>query len=312
MIQLRDRNLCSIDDFTSEELAAILAAAARLKVRPDEVSQLAAGNTLAMIFEKPSLRTRVTFEVAMTQMGGHAIYLQPSDIGLGKREPVKDVARNLSRWVQAIMARTFSHQSILELAEYAAVPVINALSDREHPCQALADFQTFIEYKGDLRGRKLVYVGDGNNVAHSLLLLAAKLGVHCAIACPAGYAPAEDIVARAREIGRATGAVIEVGPDARALAAGADVLYTDVWTSMGQEAETTERLRVFPPYQLNAELLACAKPDALVMHCLPAHRGEEITEEVLEGPQSVVLDEAENRLHVQKAVLALAFGWSPA
>jgi len=305
------RDLISINDFTSEELDTIITSADMCRRRPDLLSQSAAGRSLAMIFEKPSLRTRVTFEVAMTQMGGHAIYLQPSDIGLGKREPVKDVARNLSRWCQAIMARTFTHQMVAELAEYATVPVINALSDLEHPCQALADFLTLYEHKGPLRSLKLAYVGDGNNVAQSLLLLAAKVGTHCSIGCPAGYQPRVDIVERARAIAADTGARIEITSDPADAVAGADAVYTDVWTSMGQEEERAERLRVFPPYQLNAALLAQASPGALVMHCLPAHRGEEITDEVIEGPQSVVLDQAENRLHAQKTLLALAFGWNP-
>lgn len=312
MNSLCGRDLLSIDDLSTEELFLVLSTAGQLKREPGQVAHLAAGKTLAMIFEKPSLRTRVTFEVAMTQMGGHAIYLQPSDIGLGTREPVKDVAQNLSRWCQAIMARTFRHETITALATYAAVPVVNALSDREHPCQALADFLTLIEHKGSLQGRTLTYLGDGNNVAHSLMLLAAKLGMHCRLACPAGYEPSADILARAQAIGRETGATVTVSADPIAMVTGADALYTDVWTSMGQEAERDERLRIFPPYQLNASLLRQAKPDALVMHCLPAHRGEEITEEVLEGPQSVILDEAENRLHAQKAVLALALGWMPA
>ncbi|MHB0938334.1 MAG: ornithine carbamoyltransferase [Armatimonadota bacterium] len=311
MTHFHNRNLLSIDDLTNDEVGQMLDAAAALKRRPEQVARFAEGKTLAMIFEKPSLRTRVTFEVAMTQMGGHAIYLAPSDIGLGTREPVKDVARNLSRWCQAIMARTFSHQSVTELGQYADVPVINALSDLEHPCQALADFQALREHKAPLAGRKLAYVGDGNNVAHSLMLLAAKVGTHFSLACPEGYDPLPEIVERARAIAAGTGARIEIGRDPAAMVAGADAIYTDVWTSMGQEAERLERLRVFPPYQLNAELLRQAQPDAVVMHCLPAHRGEEITEEVLEGPQSIVLDEAENRLHAQKAVLALSLGWSP-
>lgn len=307
-----DRDLLSIDNYTPEEAAYVLAAAAQLKKHPAQVSQLATGKTLAMIFEKQSLRTRMTFETGMTQMGGHAIYLQPSDIGLGTREPVKDVARNISRWCQAIMARTFAHQTVLDLAAYATIPVINALSDVEHPCQALADFLTLQEHKGHVKGLKLTYVGDGNNVTHSLLLLAAKLGTHCAVACPKGYEPDEAIVARATAIGKETGANIEIGHDPAALVRDADAVYTDVWTSMGQEKEREERLRIFPPYQVNAELMSHAKADALVMHCLPAHRGEEITDEVIESPQSVVFDEAENRLHAQKAVLALAFGWIPA
>ncbi len=308
---MRNRHLLSIDDYLPEEAQLVLSSAATLKRQPGQVSQLAAGKTLAMIFEKPSLRTRVTFEVAMTQMGGHAIYLQPSDIGIGKRETAKDVAQNLSRWCDAIMARTFAHATVVELAEYATVPVINALSDREHPCQALADFLTLIERKADLKKRVLAYVGDGNNVSHSLMLLAAKLGMHFHLACPDGYEPDAEIVERAAAIGSETGAFIEIGTDPIAAVKRADAIYTDVWTSMGQEAEREERLRIFPPYQLNTQLLSHAKPHALVMHCLPAHRGEEITEDVLDGAQSVVLEQAENRLHAQKAVLALSFGWRP-
>lgn len=310
-LDLHNRNLLSIDDLTPEEINLVLSTAGLLKREPARAAQFASGKTLAMIFEKQSLRTRVTFEVAMTQMGGHAIYLQPSDIGLGTREPVKDIARNLSRWCQAIMARTFAHQTILDLGAYATVPVINALSDREHPCQALADFLTIREHKTELKNRTLVYVGDGNNVTHSLLLLAAKVGTHCRVACPSGYEPLPEIVERARAIGATTGATIEIGHDPAAMVSMADIVYTDVWTSMGQEAEADERRRVFPPYQVNAALLRHAKPDAIVMHCLPAHRGEEITDDVLEGSQSVVLDEAENRLHAQKAMLALTLGWTP-
>ncbi|HEY3379031.1 MAG TPA: ornithine carbamoyltransferase [Armatimonadota bacterium] len=310
-MNFQDRDLISIDDYSPEEAAFVLAAAASIKRDPAQVSTLAMGKTLAMIFEKQSLRTRMTFETGMTQMGGHAIYLQPADIGLGTREPVKDVARNISRWCQAIMARTFAHQTVIDLAAYASIPVINALSDLEHPCQALADFLTLTEHKGALKGLKLTYVGDGNNVAHSLMLLAAKVGTHCSIACPEGYEPLPSVLARAQAIAAETGAVIEVGHDPLALVRGADAVYTDVWTSMGQEAETAKRLQIFPPYQLNGELMRHAKADALVMHCLPAHRGEEITDEMMESPQSVVFDEAENRLHAQKAVLALAFGWTP-
>lgn len=311
MISMKQRNLLSIDDYTPAEIDLVLTAASQLKAQPAQVAQLATGKSLAMIFEKPSLRTRVTFEVAMVQMGGHAVYLQPSDIGLGKREPVKDVARNLARWCNLIMARVFAHQSLEELAAHAGIPVINALSDLEHPCQALADFLTLREHKSDLAGRTLAYVGDGNNVAHSLMLLAAKVGMHFTLACPPGYEPAATVTARAREIGTSTGATVTIGHDAVALVTGADAIYTDVWTSMGQEEETAARLKVFPPYQLNMALLRHAQPDALAMHCLPAHRGEEITDEVMESPQSVVFDEAENRLHAQKAVMALALGWIP-
>lgn len=311
-MNLRGRDLISIDDYSPEEAAFVLATAASLKKNPGQVSHLADGMTLAMIFEKQSLRTRVTFEAGMTQMGGHGIYLQPSDIGLGKREPVKDVARNISRWCQAIMARTFAHQTVIDLAEYANIPVINALSDWEHPCQALADFLTLQEHKGQLKGLTMTYVGDGNNVAHSLMLLAAKMGTDFNVACPEGYEPAVEVVTRARDIAATTGATITVGHDPIALVEGADAVYTDVWTSMGQEEEKAERLQIFPPYQLNAALMSHAKADALVMHCLPAHRGEEITDEVFESPQSVVFDEAENRLHAQKAVLALSLGYTPA
>ncbi|HEX2948059.1 MAG TPA: ornithine carbamoyltransferase [Armatimonadota bacterium] len=311
-MNLRGRDLISIDDYSPEEAAFVLATAASLKKNPGQVSHLADGMTLAMIFEKQSLRTRVTFEAGMTQMGGHGIYLQPSDIGLGKREPVKDVARNISRWCQAIMARTFAHQTVIDLAEYANIPVINALSDWEHPCQALADFLTLQEHKGQLKGLTMTYVGDGNNVAHSLMLLAAKMGTNFNVACPEGYEPAAEVVTRARDIAATTGATITVGHDPIALVEGADAVYTDVWTSMGQEEEKAERLQIFPPYQLNSALMSHAKADALVMHCLPAHRGEEITDEVFESPQSVVFDEAENRLHAQKAVLALSLGYTPA
>ncbi len=311
MTSLRGRHLLSIADYTLDELTSVLDAALRLKRQPSLVAGLAAGKTLAMIFEKPSLRTRVTFETAMTQMGGHAIYLQPSDIGIGTRETAQDVAQNLSRWVQAIMARTFKHGTITELAQYATVPVINALSDLEHPCQALADFLTLTEHKAYLKGRKLAYVGDGNNVAHSLMLLAALVGTHFTIACPEGYDPSPEVLAQARALAKESGAKINVVRDPVEAVKGADALYTDVWTSMGQEEERAKRLAVFPPYQLNAALLRHAKPDAIVMHCLPAHRGEEISAEVLDGPQSVVLDQAENRLHAQKAVLALALGWVP-
>ena len=310
-MSFRNRDLISIDDYSPAEAAHVLESAAELKRDPGQVAQLAAGKTLAMIFEKQSLRTRISFEVAMTQMGGHSIYLQPADIGLGTREPVKDAARMITRVCDAIMARTFAHQTVIDLAEFATIPVINALSDQEHPCQALADFLTLREHKGPVAGLKLAYVGDGNNVAHSLLLLAAKLGTHCSVACPAGYSPTPAVVARAREIARDTGSVIEVGTDPALLLQDADAVYTDVWTSMGQEAEKADRLAIFPPYQVNAALLRHARADALIMHCLPAHRSEEITDEMMEHPCSVVFDQAENRLHAQKAVLALAFGWTP-
>ena len=308
---LRGRDLLGINDLTSEECIALLQLAAEMKQTTragGEVVRWKRPHLLAMIFEKPSLRTRFTFEAAMVQLGGHAIYLSPNEIGLGKRESVADVARNLERWCQVIMARVFAHQTLVELAENAKIPVINALSDLEHPCQALADFQTLIEHKGEAKGKHLVFVGDGNNVAHSLMLLAAKLGTHFTIACPEGYEPNERILNLAREIASATGALITVMRDPKEAVRTADAIYTDVWASMGQEHEAEQRKQVFMPYQVNADLLKAAKSGAIVMHCLPAHRGEEITDEVMDGAQSVVFDQAENRLHAQKAVLAALIG----
>jgi ornithine carbamoyltransferase len=238
----------------------------------------------------------------MTQLGGHAIYYESR---LGVRETVPDVARNLERWVDGIMARTFDHQTVVELAAHAGIPVINGLSDREHPCQAFADFQTILERKGALEGLKLAYVGDGNNVAHSLFLLAAKVGTHFSLSCPPGYEPDEALWQTALEEAQKMGATLTLTHDPAEGVADADAVYTDVWASMGQEDEAAERAQIFAPFQVNAALMAHAKPDALVMHCLPAHRGEEITADILDGPYSVVFDQAENRLHAQKAVLSL-------
>lgn len=309
--ELKGRDLLSIDDLSPEQCADLLKLAADMKQKSRAGTELVRWkrpHLLAMIFEKPSLRTRFTFEAAMVQMGGHAIYLSPNEIGLGKRESVADVARNLEHWCQAIMARVFAHQTLVELAEHASVPVINALSDLEHPCQALADFQTLIEHQGDARGKHLVFVGDGNNVANSLMLLSAKMGTHFTIACPNGYEPNEHITQRAREVALQTGAQITVTHEPKEAVRTADAIYTDVWASMGQEHEAEQRKRVFAPFQVNADLLQSAKPDTIVMHCLPAHRGEEITDDVIDGPQSVVFDQAENRLHAQKAVLAALIG----
>ncbi|MDO8588037.1 MAG: ornithine carbamoyltransferase [Armatimonadota bacterium] len=306
--QLRGRDLLSIADLNAEEIDLVFSTAALLKQGVKEKrsqSSLLEDKTLAMIFEKPSLRTRVTFEVAMTQLGGHAIYLQPSDISLGVRESIADAARNLERWVDVIMARVFSHNTVAELAEHARIPVINALSDLEHPCQALADVYTIREHKGELKGLKLAYVGDGNNCCNSLLLLAAKVGTSMSVGCPKGFEPNPDIVAAAKKLVEETGAVIEITDDPAAAVKDADAVYTDVWASMGQESEKAEREKIFPPYQVNDELLKHAKEDAIFLHCLPAHRGEEVTDEVMDGPHSVVFDEAENRLHVQKALLVL-------
>ncbi|HID11556.1 MAG TPA: ornithine carbamoyltransferase [Candidatus Latescibacteria bacterium] len=301
------KDIISIADLVMEEVKDLLELAREVKAGRKGKGALS-GKTLAMIFEKPSLRTRVTFEVGMYQLGGYAVYLAPGDIGLDKRESVADVARNLSRWVDGIMARTFAHRTVVELAQFASVPVVNALTDREHPCQALACGLTMLERWGDMKGRKLVFVGDGNNVAHSLMLLCPLLGMDFVIACPEGYEPKGGIVQRAEVLARKYGTSIEILHDSHQAVREADIIYTDVWASMGQEAEREERLKVFRPYQVNAQLLSEAKPSCVVSHCLPARRGEEITDDVLDGPQSVALDEAENRLHVQKALLIRLMG----
>jgi len=297
------RDLLRVSDLSAAELAGILDLAARLKadLAAKKPHRLLAGRTLAMIFEKPSLRTRVTFEVGMNQLGGAAINLARGDIKLGEREPVRDIARNLDRWVDVITARTFLHQSVTDLATWARVPVVNALSDLHHPCQVLADLLTAREHLGRIAGLKVAFIGDGNNMVHSWMDAAARLDFDLVLACPAGYEPDPDITAEA-------GARVTITHDVVAAAQTADVLYTDVWTSMGQEAEAEHRRRVFKPYQINDALIATAKPNALVMHCLPAHRGEEITDAAIEGPRSVVFDQAENRLHAQKALLVWLLG----
>jgi len=297
------KDLISIHDLTSDQVAAILDTAIKVKSNPEDYEDFLRGCTMGMIFEKPSLRTRVSFEAGMTQLGGHAIYLGPNDISLGKRESVPDIARTLDRMVDVIMARTFAHQSVLTLAEYAEVPVINGLSDYTHPCQVLADFQTITEKKGELKGLTLAYVGDGNNMAHSLMFIGAKTGVSVRIVCPKGYEPRAEVLALASEDAKETGASITVTNDLSEGVSGADVVYTDVWASMGMEAEAEARKAIFRPYQVNAALMAKAKEDAIFMHCLPAHRDDEVTDEVIESWQSVVFDEAENRLHAQKAVI---------
>jgi ornithine carbamoyltransferase len=255
-----------------------------------------------MLFEKPSLRTRVTFEVGMTQLGGHAVNMEGL---LGKREPVADVARNLERWVDVIMARTFSHDTIIALCENAEIPVINGLSDLEHPCQALADFQTISEHKGKLAGLKLAFIGDGNNVANSLMLLSGKVGTDFAIACPRGYEPDPAILSAAKSEAETTGAKIEVVNDPVAAVKNADIVYTDVWVSMGQESDYAEKIKAFDGFKVDSELMKQAGEACIFMHCLPAHRGEEVDCAVIDGPQSVVYDQAENRLHAQKAILSL-------
>ena len=292
-------------DLTQEELINVLNLAAKVKQNPREYSRSLDGSFVSLLFEKPSLRTRLTFEIAVRQLGGDFIL---SNGPIGGREPVKDVARNLRRWTQAIVARTFEQQTVEELAEWSSLPVVNALSDMYHPCQALADMLTLAEHWGDCRGRKLTYVGDGNNVAHSLLLDCSRLGVHISVAVPAGFEPVKEIVDRALAESKVTGAIVQVTNDLEIALRGADAVYTDVWASMGQEQEAAERARLFASYQVNEDLMAMAGKDALFMHCLPAHRDEEVTEEVIEMPNSVVFDQAENRLHAQKALLVMLLG----
>lgn len=299
------RDFLSLADLSPSEVWDLLRLAISLKqeYRQGGNRPRLAGKSLAMIFQKPSLRTRVSFEMAMVHVGGHALYLSPDEVRLGQRESVPDVARVLSRYVDAILARVFAHDDVVTLARYASVPVINGLSDYSHPCQGLTDLLTIYEKLGRLEGVKLAYVGDGNNVLHSLLFGAALTGMHLAAATPERYAPADGAVRRALDIARQTSAKICVLRDPHEAVAGADVIYTDTWTSMGQEAEAAERRRVFPPYQVNEALLAEAAPNVGVMHCLPAHRGEEIVDAVADGPHSWLFDQAENRLHAQKAIL---------
>jgi len=307
---LEGRSFVSAADLNREEAFHLFRRARELKKewKGGGNRPILAGKTLAMIFEKPSLRTRYTFEAGMAHLGGHGVYLAPSDIRLGVRESVPDVARNLSRLADLIMARTFAHSTVVDLAEYASIPVINGLSDLEHPCQALADLLTVWEHKGRFEGLKFVYIGDGNNVCHSLMLICATLGVDMWVACPPGYEPHAEFAKKTRLLAQKSGSGLQIVHDPAEAARGADVLCTDVWASMGQEEEAEARRQVFAPYQINAALVEQARPDVIVEHCLPAHRGEEITDEVIDGPHSVVLDEAENRLHAQKALIVELLG----
>ena len=306
------KDFIAIHDLTPDEFCKILNMTDDMKKHPHRFRKSLKNRILAMIFQKPSLRTRMTFEVGMLQLGGEAIYLAPSDIQIGSREGIFDVGKNLERWVDGIMLRTFAHQTILDLAASTRIPVINALTDLLHPCQAMADFYTLGEKKGGRTrltfGLTFAYVGDGNNVCHSLMFAAAKSGTKMAVATPAGYEPNPEIVQQALEDGKATGFSLKLTADPAEAASGADVVYTDVWASMGQEAEKEKRARIFAPYQVNAKLMSHAKSDALFMHCLPAHRGDEVTDEVIDSPNSVVYDEAENRLHVQKVIMLLLMG----
>jgi len=299
------RHFLTLADLTPAELQEILDLAVQLKTewKAGGNPPLLGGKVLGMIFQKPSLRTRVSFDMAMLHLGGHALYLSPNEIQLGKRESTADVARVLARYVHVIMARVFDHADVVELAKWSTVPVINGLSNYSHPCQGVADFLTILEHKGTLKGRKLAYLGDSNNVTHSLIFGATKLGMDFALGAPAGYSLRPDVLALAEQFAAESGSRISISTDPRAAIQGADVVYTDTWTSMGQEAEAEERRKIFPPYQVNPALLAYARPDAIVMHCLPAHRGDEITDEVADGPQSVIFDQAENRMHAQKAIL---------
>ncbi len=304
------RHLICLADLSSDEIWHILNTARALKAawQGGGNKPILAGRSLAMIFEKPSLRTRTSFEMAVVHLGGHALYLSPNEIGLGKRECAADVARVLSRYVDGIEARVFAHRTIEELAQYATVPVINGLSDFNHPCQALGDVLTLWEHKGEITGQKIVFVGDGNNVAHSLMFVGGKLGMHVTVASPKGYEPHPAAVRLAQVAAQESGAEIVLSNDPVQAVQDADVVYTDVWASMGQEEEIKERRERFHGFQVNVALMMHARSDTLFMHCLPAHRGEEVTGEVVDSPNSVVFDQAENRLHAQKSVLAVLMG----
>jgi len=308
--QLKGRDFIALIDYSQEELYFLLDLADELKrkQKAGEVYQPLKGKTLGMIFEKSSTRTRVSFEVGMYQLGGHALFLSRNDLQLGRGETIRDSAMTLSRFLDGIMIRTYAHRGVIELARAATIPVINGLTDLAHPCQALADYMTIREKKGRLQGIKLAYVGDGNNMSHSLMMGAAKFGVHIAVATPEGYEPDEEVTALTREQIAKHGGSLTVVRDPKEAVDGADVVYTDVWASMGMEAEREEREIKFRDYQVNDELVKYAKPDYLFMHCLPAYRGKEVTESVIDGEHSIVFDQAENRLHAQKAILAALMG----
>ena len=306
-VHLKGRSLDSLFHLSQEDIEQILKTSELLKFQllRGEEHPLLKGKTLAMIFEKPSTRTRVSFEVGMWQLGGYALYLSASDLQLGRGETIADTAQVLSRYVDGIMARVFAHQTILDLVKYSRVPVINGLSDFTHPCQGLADLFTIYEKKGKLSGLRLAYVGDGNNVAHSLLYGCSKVGMNIKLACPKGFEPDQEVVSRAKEEGKRSGCEVKVTKDPKEAVRGADIVYTDVWASMGKEKEHEKRVKVFKPYQVNGKLVKEAAEDYIFMHCLPAHRGEEVTDEVADSENSVIFDQAENRLHTQKALLGL-------
>jgi len=304
---MKGKSLASLYDLRKEEIEQVLKTSKLLKFRclRGEKPPLLKGKTLVMIFEKPSTRTRVSFEVGIWQLGGYALYLSAGDLQLGRRETIADTAQVLSRYVDGIIARVFAHKTILDLVKYSTVPVINGLSDFTHPCQGLADLFTIYEKKGRFGGLKLAYVGDGNNVAHSLLYGCSKVGMNITLACPKGYEPNPRVVLEAKAEGRRSGCKVNVTNDPREAVRGADVIYTDVWASMGKEKEREQRIKIFRPYQINGKLVKGAKKDYLFMHCLPAHRGEEVTDEVADSKNSVIFDQAENKLHTQKALMAL-------
>lgn len=305
---MKSKDLISIADLSLDEIREIFNLAKDLKPKGKLEDSPLKGKSLGLIFQKPSTRTRVSFEVGMDQLGGNTVYLGPDDIKLGQRETTKDIARTLSRYLDGVMARTFSHETILELAEYSSIPVINGLSDLLHPCQGLSDLYTIEEKRGGFKGIKLAFIGDGNNVCHSLLYGCSKVGLDLSIATPEGYEPKREVLEPSLVEAAKSGAKIEVTNDPHNAIKDASIVYTDVWVSMGKEKEYKKRLKAFRPFQVNLDLLKNARPDYLIMHCLPAHRGEEITDEVVDSPQSIVFDQAENRLHVQKAILLLLLG----
>lgn len=310
VVSLAGRDILCLQDFTREEIETILKTAEMMKIwnKIGKSHRVLEGKTLAMIFQKPSTRTRISFEVGIYQLGGYGLYLNAQDLQLRRGETIADTARVLSRYVDGIMARVFDHQDVVDLAKYGSVPVINGLSDFSHPCQALADYMTIKEKKGRIEGIKVVYVGDGNNVAHSLMIAGTKLGANVVVATPEGYEPDARVIKWAEENAAESGGSFELLHDPVQAVKDADVIYTDVWASMGQEAEAEERRKVFMPFQVNKDLVKHAKKDYIFMHCLPAHRGEEVTDDVVDSPNSVVFDEAENRLHAQKAAMALIMG----
>ena len=307
------KHFLAIADLTPSEFNNLLSVAKKLKAewRKSGNKPLLKNKTLGMVFQKPSLRTRVSFDMAMLHLGGQALYLSPNEIGLGQRESIADVSRVLSRYVDGVMARVFAHAHVTELAKYSSVPVINGLSDWEHPCQAMADVLTIVEHCGKLKGLKVVFFGDGNNVARSLMYACAIGGANFVCATPKGYELDEKSMQVAGDLGAKSGGSVAQTNDPQAAAKDADVLYTDVWASMGQEEQAAERAKIFPPFQLNSDLVALAKPKSIVMHCLPAHRGHEITDEVADGSHSVLFDQAENRMHAQKAIVAVLMGKKP-